>query len=93
MMEDKLCKIWAIEMDPRNGSAHWCHAEGKGLKGDIYPKGNIDRILDEKSTNLETMRWYLVGCTPNHDGLACETCKYETYKNSEYMKEMEYNSF
>ncbi|OYT57320.1 MAG: hypothetical protein B6U68_02030 [Candidatus Aenigmarchaeota archaeon ex4484_14] len=86
------CRIWAIEMDPRNGSAHWCHAKGKGLKGDLYPKDSIDRILEEKSTNLETMRWHLVGCEPIHHN-ACKGCKYECYKDSPIIKELESSSF
>jgi hypothetical protein len=69
-------------MDPRNGSAHWCHAEGKGLKGGLYLKESIDRILEEKSTNLETMRWYLVGCEPSHHN-ACEECKYRDKRGRE----------
>jgi len=76
------CKIWAIEQDPRNGTAHWCHAEQKGLKGGLYPKDSIDRVLDEKSTNLETMRWRLVRCQPTHDGSACDSCLYKPYINA-----------
>jgi len=83
------CRIWAIELDPRDGSAHYCHAKSKGLKGGLYPKDIIDRVLEEKSTNLETMRWYLVGCKPSHDGSACETCKYKIYKNSKWIEELE----
>ena len=76
------CKIWAIEQDPRNGTAHWCHAEWKGLKEGLYPKDSIDRVLDEKSTNLETMRWILVRCQPTHDGSACDSCQYKPYINA-----------
>ncbi len=82
------CKIWAIEQDPRDGSAHWCHAESKGLKGGLYPKNIISRVLDEKSTNLETMRWVLVACEPSHDGSVCNTCRYKANKDSQFIKEM-----
>lgn len=77
------CKIWAIEQDPRNGTAHWCHAECNGLKGGLYLRDNIDRVLDEKSTNLETMRWRLVRCEPSQYDLSCNSCKYKPFKGAQ----------
>ena len=73
------CRIWAIEQDPRNGSAHWCHAGSTGLKGNVYSKESIDKVLEEKPTQIETMEWRLVRCQPTHDSLACDSCQYKPY--------------
>ena len=70
--DDLLCRIWAWEQDPKNGDAHWCHAASLGLKGGVYCKGDIERVLAEKPVEVQRMKWTLKACEPNHDGSACK---------------------
>lgn len=85
IQDNVSCRIWAWEEDPRNGCAHHCHAAFYGLKGGVYPKSDIERILEEKPVQIKKMRWTLKTCEPNHDGTACDDCQYRGYKGLSHM--------
>ena len=86
--DNVLCRIWAWEQDPRNGTAHHCHAASYGFKGGVYPKGDIERILAETPVQIQTMIWTLKTCEPNHDGAACEGCQYKSYRGLSHMYDL-----
>ena len=79
MTENVFCRIWAIEQDPLDDVAHWCHAGAKNLAGGLYPKDGISKKLQETPVVIPRMRWNLVSCEPEyHD--ACAGCKYLPHK-------------
>ena len=81
MTNRQVCKIWAIEINPENGSAYWCHADAAGLKGNSYYKGEIDEILRTRRSKIPGYQWILVRCSPVNNVDLCDNCKYRAFKN------------
>ncbi|MBR9702208.1 hypothetical protein GOV13_04785 [Candidatus Pacearchaeota archaeon] len=89
MVENITCRIWAQEEDPRNGSAHSCHASFNGLHGQSHLKDKIEEKLETTPVWIKTMKWRLVACEPNHDGKACGDCQYSYRKGLSYCHDLE----
>ena len=90
--DDLLCRIWATEISP-DGHSHRCHAEQRGLRGNVYVRGQIEEVLEGTLTlggfgedgNWRKGTWQLIACQPNHDGSACSDCQYSDYSGKAHL--------
>lgn len=89
-MTEEFCRIWALERNKFNGSAHYCHAEAKGLGGALYAKSVVPQKLKETSTlgDSRNWEWRLRACEPDGGpsrSEQCEGCVFKPYSGIKHM--------